>query len=125
MYANQQLKAYSNAQKQTISGRDIEAEVLSQAALKLKLCQQNWDAVDRNVKLDEALKHNQLVWSVFQSELSKEDNPLPIKLRADILSLSAFIDKRILDVMAFPAPEKINVLININENIAAGLRTQA
>ena len=125
MYANQQLKAYSNAQKQTISGRDIEAEVLSQAALKLKLCQQNWDAADRNVKLDEALKHNQLVWSVFQSELSKEDNPLPIKLRADILSLSAFIDKRILDVMAFPAPEKINVLININENIAAGLRTQA
>lgn len=123
MYANQQLKAYSNTQKQTMSGRDIEAEVLSQAALKLKICQQNWNNADRDEKLDEALKYNQLVWSVFQSELAKKDNPLPVKLRADILSLSAFIDKRILEVMAYPSPEKLNVIININNNIASGLRS--
>lgn len=52
----------------------------------------------------------------------KEDSPLPRQLRADILSLSKFIDGRIFEVMASPDPEKLNVIININLNIAAGLR---
>jgi len=72
--------------------------------------------------LDEALRHNQFVWSIFQGELMKEDNPLPKQLRQDILSLSAFIDKRIYEIMSYPAPEKLTVIINLNLNLAAGLR---
>ena len=104
-----------------MSGRQVEAAVLTKAALKLKDCQENWGAEDRNAKLDEALKFNQLVWSIFQAELVRPDNPLPKKLRQDILSLSAFIDKRIFETMAYPAPEKLTVIININLNLAAGL----
>ena len=59
---------------------------------------------------------------MFQSELSREDNPLPQKLRVDILRLAAFIDKRIFEIMAYPDPEKLNIIININQNLAAGLR---
>jgi flagellar protein FlaF len=99
----------------------VEAAVLTKAALKLKHCQDNWEAEDRSVKLDEALKFNQLVWSIFQAELVRPDNPLPKKLRQDILSLSAFIDKRIFETMAYPAPEKLTAIININLNLAAGL----
>jgi len=72
--------------------------------------------------LDEALKYNQKIWSIFQSELAKEDNPLPKNIRVDMLSLSAFMDRRCFEVMARPAPEKLNIMININMNIAAGLR---
>jgi flagellar protein FlaF len=72
--------------------------------------------------LDEALRYNQQIWSIFQGELLKEDNPLPRQLREDILSLSVFIDKRIFEVMNSPDPEKLNVIVNINLNIAAGLR---
>jgi len=43
-------------------------------------------------------------------------------LLIDILRLAAFIDKRIFEVMAFRSPEKLNIIININQNIAAGLR---
>jgi flagellar protein FlaF len=121
MYANQ-LETYKSVQKATMSDRDIEASVLTKAALKLKSCQDNWDAHERDTNLDEALKFNQLMWSIFQGELSKPDNPLPKKLREDILSLSAFIDKRTFDIMAYPLPEKLTIIININLNLAAGLR---
>jgi flagellar protein FlaF len=44
------------------------------------------------------------------------------KLRLDILRLAAYIDRRIFETMAFPSPEKLNIVININNNLAAGLR---
>jgi len=116
------LQAYETVNKKTMSGREIEAEVLTKAARKLKDCQDNWNANDRDEKLNDALKFNQLVWSIFQGELKKEDNPLNRKLRADLLRLSAFVDRRIFETIADPSPEKLNIVININNNIAAGLR---
>jgi flagellar protein FlaF len=121
MSAAQQLAAYRTVQKITSSGREIEALVLTRAAQKLAEVQNNWDAPDRDDILDEALRYNQQIWSIFQGELLKEDNPLPRQLREDILSLSVFIDKRIFEVMNSPDPEKLNVIVNINLNIAAGL----
>ena len=121
MYKNP-LEAYQTTEKATMSGRDLEASVLTKAALKLADCQKNWDAEDRDTILDEALKFNQRIWSIFQAELSKDDNPLPVELRANLLRLSGFIDKRIFEVMADPQPEKLNIVMDINNNIAAGLR---
>ena len=122
MSAAQQLAAYRTVQKITSSDSEIEALVLTRAAQKLAEVQNNWDAPDRDEMLDEALRYNQQIWSVFQGELLKEDNPLPRQLREDILSLSVFIDKRIFEVMNSPDPEKLTVIVNINLNIAAGLR---
>jgi flagellar protein FlaF len=117
-----QLETYRTVNKKTMSGREIEAEVLTKAALKLKDCQDNWGPKENKAKLDEALKFNQRIWSIFQGELVKPTNPLPKNLRQDILSLSVFIDKRIFEIMAFPAPEKLTAIININLHLAAGLR---
>ncbi|MBV5350558.1 flagellar biosynthesis regulator FlaF, partial [bacterium] len=98
--------------------------VLSKAALKLKMCQDRWDSPEREKLLDEAIRYNQKVWSFFQSELSMPDNPLPKNVREDILNMSLFIDNRLFEVMAFPSdPRKLDIVININFNIAAGLRT--
>lgn len=126
MYAAQQLEAYQTVQRTTeSSSRELEALVLTKAALKLAEIQNNWDSPDRDEKLDEALRHNQFIWSLFQGELMKENNPLPKELKQDILSLSAFIDKRIFEVMANPAPERLGVIIKLNLNLAAGLRGNA
>ena len=119
---NNPLAAYKTVDKTTMSGRDTEARVLTQAALKLKDCRDNWQAEDRDEKLDEALKYTQRIWSIFQGELSKQDNPLPRQLKINLLRLSSFIDKRIFETMSYPSPEKLNAVININTNIAAGLR---
>jgi flagellar biosynthesis activator protein FlaF len=117
-----QLEAYRDVQKVSLSGRDLEAEILSKAAYKLKYCQNNWESPNRDELLDEALKYNQKIWTVFQAELAKAENPLPAQIKKDLLSLSVFIDKRIFEAMSFPAPEKLNAIININLNIAAGLK---
>ncbi len=118
----QSLQAYESVAKATLTGREIEAGVLTKAALKLKNCQDNWEAPDRENRLDEALKYNQQIWSIFQSELSREDHELPNKLRLDILRLAAFIDRRIFETMAYPSPDKLKIVIDINNNLAAGLR---
>ncbi len=118
------VNAYTNMQKEVLSGRELEASVLSRAGLMLKQLQENWNAPDREAKFLEAIKFNQKVWSFFQAELSDPENPMPKKLREDILNLSIFIDKRLFEVMAFPDPEKLSIVIDINFNIAAGLRTK-
>lgn len=123
MQTNNAIREYVGIQKESLSGRELEASVLTRGGLMLKACQENWEAPDREAKLLEAIKFNQKVWSFFQAELSEPTNPLPKKLREDILNLSLFIDKRFFEVMAYPAPEKLTAVIDINFNIAAGLRS--
>jgi flagellar protein FlaF len=116
------LNAYKQTIKTTTSGRDMEASVLTKAAHLLKDCQEHWDEEDHFRRLDEALTFNQKIWTIFQDELSREDNPLPKELRANILNLSLFIDRRVTEVMKKPFPDKLDMIININLNLAAGLR---
>jgi flagellar biosynthesis activator protein FlaF len=118
------LKAYDSVNKTTMGGRDVEAEVLTKAALKLKACQDNVTQNGHDANLDAALKYNQRVWCIFQAELENPANPLPNSLKVNLLRLIAFIDKRTLETIAYPSPEKLTILININHNIAAGLRTR-
>lgn len=123
MYSNT-LKNYQNVEKATLSGREIEARVLTQAAMKLRACQNNWK--DGNFEeLDAALKYNQKVWSIFQGELSSKENPLPTQIKRDLLRLAGFIDRRIFETMSYPSSDKLDIIIKINQNIAAGLRASA
>lgn len=105
-----------------MSGRELEASVLTKGAMLLKKCKESWEGEDHFKRLDQALIFNQKIWVIFQDELIREDNPMPRQLRADILALSLFIDKRIIEVMRDPCPEKLDIIININLNLAAGLR---
>ena len=119
------LQAYETVNKKTMAGREIEVAVLNRAALKLKECQDNWDKDDHDERLNAALEFNQQIWSILQGELAKADNPLPKQIRRNLLALSAYVDKRIFEIMAFPSPEKLNIVIDINRNIAAGLKQAA
>ena len=114
--------AYVNTAKMSMSDREVEASALTKAALLLQSCQQNWDAPGRDQRLAEALEFNQKLWSIFQGCLLQPDHPMPAPLRQSILSLGAFVDKRIFQVMAFPEAARLTAIIEINQNIAAGLR---
>jgi flagellar protein FlaF len=116
------LKAYDSVNKAMMGGRDVEAEVLTKAALKLKACQDHWAEKDQPAMLSAALKYNQRIWTIFQAELEKPDNALPLAIKRDLLRLIFFIDKRSVEILAYPSPEKLAILVNINLNIAAGLR---
>ena len=116
------LDAYRNVERATLSQRDLEAAVLTKAAGQLQALKEDWitDALDP--RLEEALSYNQRVWTFFQAELAMEDNPLPDEVKRNLLALSAFVDRRCFETLAYPAPEKLDALININLNVAAGLR---
>jgi flagellar biosynthesis activator protein FlaF len=119
------MQAYKNLQKATIaSDREIDAYALTQSALKLREIQENWNAFDEREQVDrlfEALRMNSMLWSIYQAEITRDGNPLPRQIREDLLSLSLFVDKRTKDILCFPEPEKLTILININLNLAAGL----
>jgi flagellar biosynthesis activator protein FlaF len=115
--------AYSKAQHATLSDREAEAAVLMKGAALLRHVQAHWSAPDREQTLEAALHYNQRVWTFFQVSLLDEQNPLPRQVKEGVLRLSAFVDRRIFDILAFPAVEKLDILIAINSNIAAGLKT--
>jgi flagellar biosynthesis activator protein FlaF len=113
--------AYKSVQATTNYGRDLEAAVLTRAAHDLRACQEHWNDPGRDQRLEDALRINQRIWSVFQAEISQPNHPMPVELRRDLLSLGAFVDKRVLEVLQSPDPRKLDAIININMNIAAGL----
>jgi flagellar biosynthesis activator protein FlaF len=119
------LDAYRNVEKATLSQRDLEASVLSKAATRLQSIKDNWSGDQNGELLEDALNYNQKIWSFFQAELTMEDNPLPDEIKRNLLALSLFVDRRTFDVLAYPAPEKLDALINININVSAGLRGEA
>ena len=120
-----QAEVYSRAQVSALSDREAEAAVLMKAAAMMKHVQSHWSAPDRDTILEKSLKYNQRLWTFFQVALLDENNPLPQQIRENVLRLSAFIDRRIFETLAYPTPEKLDVLININTNIAAGLKGHA
>jgi flagellar biosynthesis activator protein FlaF len=117
-----QAEVYSRTQVSALSDREAEAAVLMKAAAMMKHVQSHWTAPDRDLTLEKALRYNQRLWTFFQVALLDEKNPLPQHIRENVLRLSAFIDRRIFDTLAYPVPEKLDILININTNIAAGLK---
>lgn len=121
MYANK-LNPYEQESRRGLEGPELEAEVLTSAARQLAEVRSDWEAEDREARLFAALRRNQRIWTFFQGELTNPEHPMPVQLRQNLLNLSRFVDKRTFELMADPAPEKINVLIEINKNIAAGLR---
>ncbi|NOT33857.1 MAG: flagellar biosynthesis regulator FlaF [Candidatus Eisenbacteria bacterium] len=120
MHANP-LDAYETAGKSSRSSRELEATALFKAARQLQDCIANWNATDLRARLSAALNYNQRLWTFFQAELSEPGSVLPAELRAKLLSLSVFVDRRTFELMAKPDPAKLNSLIEINRQVAAGL----
>jgi flagellar protein FlaF len=116
------LEAYRSVEKATLSQRDLEATVLTKAAMQLQGLRENWTRENHDAQLEEVLNYNQRVWTFFQAELSMEENPLPEEVKRNLLALSLYVDRRSFETLAYPAPEKLDILININLNVAAGLR---
>ncbi|HQO62076.1 MAG TPA: flagellar biosynthesis regulator FlaF [Syntrophorhabdus sp.] len=116
---------YKKAEEKSLAGKDLEVAVLVKGARLLKECQRKWETYTQKqllMELAEACKYNQRIWAIFQTEALQEDNPMPIQLKRNIILLAGYIDKRLLDVLAYPNPKKLTQIIDININIAAGLR---
>ena len=108
--------AYGQTAKRVETPNDIDAMVLTTAAEKLL----NVQATPEDDIFEEVLLYNQLIWTVIQSEMT-EEHPLPVEIKANLISLSLFIDNQTDKAIGSRDPKMLDSLININRNIAAGL----
>lgn len=117
------FNAYASAAKtnqSVVSPRELEASLLLKAAARLHGIADDWDT--RAGELDEALNYNRKLWTLLVSAIIKEDNPLPVEIKRNILGLANFIFNQTFKISAAPSSGGLTVLIGINRDIAAGLR---
>jgi flagellar protein FlaF len=109
---------YRQPAQQGGSPRETEGRALMEAARRLSIAKDN--PGDENTLVD-TVRLNWRLWTIFQSELSEPETDLPDELRNNMLTLCNYVDKRTVEILSDPSPESLDVLININRNIAAGL----
>ncbi len=110
--------AYQAGVKRAETPVETDAAVLERAALVLEEVKQ----IPGEEEFFMALNYNQRIWTVIQAYIT-EDCPWPDLIKANLLSLSIFIDKQTFKAMANNNPDDLDVLININRQIAAGFRS--
>jgi len=118
----QAAQAYQQTAKQTASPSELEAQLLSKAASSFINIQKNWEEGQKG--LYHALTYNRKLWSIFINSVTSEDNPLPKEVKENIANLGLFVMSHSMKVQTAPEPQKLNVLININRDVAAGLRAK-
>ncbi len=117
--AKDQIRAYQQTQKANLTPREVEAMAFTKAAVMLE------DAKSKVADIEgysQALRFNHLLWTIIQADITEPENQLPGEIKANILSLSIFVDKQTTKAMRGNDASDLDVLININRNLAAGLR---
>jgi flagellar protein FlaF len=109
--------------RQTSSPRELEATLLLQAAARLQSVHDSWD--HNKSQLDDALLYNRKLWSVFLSEMTDSNNPMPKSVRQNVANIGLFVMNHTVKVMNDPRPDHLDSLISINREIAAGLLGRA
>ena len=99
--------------------RQTEAYALVEIARRMDTARQNTKS--SRDELVEVYQLNWRLWTIFQSELSSPESQLPDEIKINMLQLANFVDSHTLQHMKDPTPEGLDVLININRQVGAGL----
>ncbi len=117
--SQENLATYQMVQHLAVTPTQPEARALTKAAMLLDKARQSVD--DDYAAYATALTFNQTLWTVLQADLSGDGNGLPDGLRDDLLALSLFVDRQTILALGNPRPKHLDVLIEINRNLAQGL----
>ena len=117
---NQATQAYQTVAKRTGNPRELEANLLSRSASAMQRIRDEWETASEELR--PALKFNRKLWNVFLNSVMREDHPLPAPVRQNIANLGIFVLSHSLKLEAGPDPTRLDVLISINREVAAGLR---
>ena len=116
-------KAYGKISKQTATPRELEANLLLQAAAQLQAIRDDWHT--KRQGLDDALLYNRKLWSIFLSSATSPANPLPRNIRENVANLGLFVMNQTISITADRRPERLSPLISVNRELAAGLMSHA
>ena len=116
----QGARAYNQTAKVVESSRERESALLMKAAAGLQKIKDEWpNSFD---DLTPALTFNRKLWTIFMSAATKDDNPLPQDVRQNIANLGIFILNQTREMLLEPQPHKLDILVRLNRQLAAGLR---
>jgi len=116
-------QVYGSVARQISNPRELEANLLLDAASRLQAVKDTW--AGRNDNLDIALHYNRRLWTFFLSSVASAENPLAADIRQNVANLGLFVCRHTMQILADPRPESLGSLININRELAAGLLGRA
>ena len=110
--------AYSQKQNLALPPREIEAMAFSRAAHALDRVRETTNDHASRVS---ALTFNQMLWTLVQASVVDKSCDIPAELKANILSLSIFVDKQTFKAIVDPKAQDLDILIRIDKAMASGL----
>ena len=114
------LQAYQRASEQAEGPKQTEYRLFGLVTRALMDAEQK-DVTDHSGRM-RALHWNRRLWTTLAADCANPENRLPMQLRANIISLSIWVDKHTSEVMQKQAP--IQPLIDVNRIIMQGLSGQ-
>ena len=114
------LQAYQRASEQAEGPKQTEYRLFGLVTRALMDAEQK-DESDLSGRM-RALHWNRRLWTTLAGDCSSPENRLPMELRANIISLSIWVDKHTSQVMQRKG--KIQDLIDVNRIIMQGLSGQ-
>ena len=112
------VQAYQQAAARAESPRDIEYRLFGQVTRALMTASEA-DVSDIGARMD-ALDWNRRLWSVLATDCASTGNQLPVQLRANIISLSLWVNRHTSAIMRNEAD--FAPLIDVNKMIMQGLQ---
>lgn len=114
------LQAYQQASARAENPRELEYRLFGQVTRAL-MDAATVDERDYKTRMD-ALDWNRRLWATLATDCAAEDNALPVQVRAQIISLSLWVNRHTSAVMK--RTEQIEPLIELNRTIMQGLISQ-
>lgn len=113
-------QTYARMAQTTANPRERDAQLLLRAAARFTAAQ-NSDPFDRTAARD-AATFNRKLWTVFLSSVSRVENPLDTATKTNLRKIATFVLNRSTAIEINPQPQQLKALIDINRNLAEGLR---
>jgi len=117
---NHAANAYARVAVETASPRELEANLLLQAAAKLQAVHDSWP--NRNASFHDAIHYNRKLWTVLLDSVIRDDNKLPLEVRDNLRRLGMFVMSETVGLMTKPTLNQLKAIIKVNRGIASGLR---
>ena len=116
-------QAYQQTAKVVENPRQRESALLMKAAAGLQKVKDEWD-ISTTEELRSALTFNRKLWTIFMSAVTQDDSPLPQEIRQNIANLGMFVMNQTREILYedVPVTDHLTVLVQLNRQIAAGLR---
>lgn len=125
------LSAYRKTIAATEAPRAMERRILSEINAALLVHQEHYDTAGTTAEkmailagsLRPALARNLKLWTALRMDLLSPGNQLPQDMRANLISLSLFVERQVTAVMG--GRGSVRALTEVNAAIIAGLSGQA